>query len=153
VKLPRLRIAGVMGFVAIVALNFGAIRALSGFAPDHSDYLTLGALPMADILVVGLLIAQQYPQSRPFFLGFEVFGAMALALYVALEIYCRDKAVNPYLALFFDPIERIGGRGWPVRFIPIRYSIGVAILVLPQIALALIGGFLSRRFRVTIIHR
>ena len=39
---------------------------------------------MANVLVVGMLVAQRRPGSRPFLLGFEAFGAMALALYIAL---------------------------------------------------------------------
>lgn len=109
-KVPRFRIAWVMAFIAIVALVLWAIRALSEFTPEDADYLSVGALPMAIILAVGILIAQQKPRSCPFFLGFEVFGVVALALYVGLAIRFRDEAVNLYLDLFFDPIEKIIGR-------------------------------------------
>ena len=50
----------------------------------RGDSLVVGALPMANVLVAGLLIARQRPRSRPFLLGFEVFSAIALALYVVL---------------------------------------------------------------------
>ena len=52
--------------------------------------LILGALPMANVLAVGILIGQRRPGSRPFLLGFEAFGAMALALYVALASFFGD---------------------------------------------------------------
>jgi hypothetical protein len=55
-----------MAFVAMVALDLWAIRALSELTPDQADYLSVGALPMATILAVGLLIAQQEPRSGPF---------------------------------------------------------------------------------------
>ena len=53
------------------------------------DFL-LGVLPMVNVLGVGLLVAQQRPKPRPFLLGFETFGAAALALYVTLMILLTD---------------------------------------------------------------
>jgi hypothetical protein len=41
-------------------------------------------LPLANVLIVGIMIARQRVRSRPFLLGFEVFGAIALALYIYL---------------------------------------------------------------------
>ena len=53
--MPRFRIAWVMIFVAIAALDFAAIRAF--FVSGDVALLVLGALPMANILAVGILIA------------------------------------------------------------------------------------------------
>ena len=63
-KVPRFRIAWGMVFVAIVALNFGAIRASFGFEPYVAQALLLGALPMANVLAGGILIGQRRPGSR-----------------------------------------------------------------------------------------
>jgi hypothetical protein len=46
---------------------------------------------MANVLAVGILVGQQSPRSRPFLLGFEAFGAMALAFYVALVSFCTFR--------------------------------------------------------------
>ena len=56
---------------------------------------------MANVLAVGILIGQQRPGSRPFLLGFEAFGAMALAFYVALVSFFPDsyEPIGSYLAL------------------------------------------------------
>ena len=144
-KVPRLRIAWVMVAIAIAALDFAAIRASLDI--PEVGLLVLGALPMANVLAVGILVGQQRPGSRPFLLGFEVFGAMALAVYVILATYLRHEAVEPYLGLFIPIVEIIG----PLPFIPIPIQVSVVVIALglPQVAFALIGGFLSRKNRIT----
>ena len=84
-KIPRFRLAWLIAFVAIAALNFGAMRALLGFNSVTARLLLVGALPMVNVLVVGILIAQRQPGSRTFLLGFVALGAMALAFYVGLS--------------------------------------------------------------------
>ena len=148
-KAPRFRIAMGMVFVAIVALNFGAIRASFGFEPYVAESLLLGALPMANVLAVGILIGQRRPGSRPFLLGFEAFGAMALTLYVALASFFPG-AVTLCLELIEEILEKTIGRHPPFVFIPIVCFVAVVMLGLPQVVFALIGGSLSRRFRITI---
>jgi hypothetical protein len=149
VKVPRFRIAWVMVAVAIVALDFAATRALFGWG----HRLLLGALPMANVLAVGILVGQQSPRSRPFLLGFEAFGAMALAFYVALVSFFPDsyEPIGSYLALvesvLVEPIEKFIGRDRPFILVPIAYIVAVIMLGWPQVAFALIGGFLSRRFK------
>jgi uncharacterized protein YggT (Ycf19 family) len=144
VKVPRFRIAWVMVAVAIAALDFAAIRALSGWG----HRLLLGALPMANVLAVGILLGQQSPGSHPFLLGFEAFGAMALAFYVALVSFFPDsyEPIGSYLALLVEPMEKFIGRNRPFILIPIAYFVAIIMLGWPQVAFALIGGFLSRRF-------
>jgi hypothetical protein len=140
-----------MVVVAIAALDFAAIRAIYG--SSEGGLLVLGALPMAHILAVGLLISRRRPGSRPFLLGFETFGAMALALFVTWASCCDPEAVNPYLDLFLDPLEQIVGQGRPFVFIPIAFFGAAVMLGWPQVVFALIGGFLSRRFKITITRR
>jgi hypothetical protein len=160
VKAPRFRIAWIMVAVAIAAFDFGAIREMYGSATG--ELLMLGALPMANVLAVGILVSQRRPGRRPFLLGFEAFGAMALALYVAMTIYFIEHAepnnsylilLTSYLALLVAPIEKNIGRGRPFVFFPILCFVYVAMLGWPQVVFALIGGFLSRRFKITITRR
>jgi hypothetical protein len=81
VKAPRFRIAWIMVAVAIVGINFAGIRALLDPRLDNTRvFLILGALPVANVLVVSMLIARKRPGSRPFLLGFEIFGALALTI-------------------------------------------------------------------------
>jgi len=95
VKAPRFRIAWFMVFIALAALDFRAIRAMPEIGPPTSELLVLGALPMANVLALGLLIGQRRPGSRPFLLGFEAFGVMASALYVALVSFSPQTVVIP----------------------------------------------------------
>ena len=151
-KVPRFRIAWVMVAIAIAALDFTAIRMASDRIIPSGELLELGALPMANVLAVGLLIGQRRRGSRPFLLGFEAFGAMALAVYVVLAGFSPHRVID-YLELLLDPIRRTIGLDRTVALIATIYPVGVVMLGLPQLAFALIGGFLSRRYKITIIRR
>jgi hypothetical protein len=139
--------------VAIAALDFAVIRATCN--SRAGELLMLGALPMANVLAVGMLIAQRSPGRRPFLLGFEVFGAMALALFVALVFLGEDdiSLIDYYLVLLVDPLEKHIGRDRPWVFIPILIGDVVTMLGLPQLAFAFMGGSLSRRFKISITRR
>jgi uncharacterized membrane protein YeiB len=81
-KPPRFRIAWIMVAVAVAALDFWAIRAVFDRNSRTSYLLGIGAMPMANVLVVGLLIGRWRRRSPKFLSGVAVFGAMALAVYV-----------------------------------------------------------------------
>jgi hypothetical protein len=139
--------------VAIAALDLAALRTM--FGSRTSETLLLGALPMANILAVGILVGQQRPGSRPFLLGFEAFGAMAVALFVALVIFLPYDAYDPIrssLALWIEPMEKVIGWDRPFLFVPIACFGIVVMLGWPQVAFALLGGLLSRRFKITSTH-
>ena len=140
--------------VAFAAFDFAAIGAILGSgADDIGIFLLLGALPMANVLAVGILIGQRRSGSSPFLLGFETFGAMALALYVALLNYCLRKLVIPYLSLLIGVLEQTIGRDRPFVFMPVLVCGSVVMLGLPQVVFALIGGVLFGSFRVAFSHR
>jgi hypothetical protein len=149
-KAPRFRIAWVMVAVAISALDFWAIRAVLEFPTPKGELLIVGALPMANVLAFAILIGLWRPASRPFLLGFQAFGAIALALYVAGAIFFFDELVMSYLASFLRPIATVIGQRPRVVLIPIFFSSAIIMLGLPQLAFALLGGFLFRKFRITI---
>jgi hypothetical protein len=155
---PRFRIAWVMVAVAIVALDFWVIRALLGphtsvIGHQRDMFLLLGALPMANVLTVGMLAAQRRPGCRPFLMGFEMFGGMALALFIALATCFPREVVMPYLTPFLAPVEMFIGPGRPFVYIPIGGLVVAVMLVGPQVVFALVGGVLSRKFKVTITPR
>jgi hypothetical protein len=154
VGVPRFRIAWMMAFIAIAALDFGAIRALLRFNSIAAELLLVGTLPMANVLAVGILVGQWRPGSRPFLLGFEAFGAMALAVYAALSVYHDGAPVAAYAELYNGSWwETIINRLPPFAFAPTRIFLLVVILSGPQVVFALIGGFLSRKYRITISLR
>ena len=161
-KVPRFRIAWVLVAVAFAALNFGAIRACFDSTFAWNEFVLLGALPMANVLGLGLLIAQQRPKSRLFLVGFVTFGAAALALYVALMILLTDPSgssttygdlINWYISLADDPIGAVIVLDRRFLFTLVFVPVVVVMLGWPQLAFALIGGFLSRRYKVTITRR
>jgi hypothetical protein len=153
VKVARFRIAWGMVGIAIAALDFAVIRAMLRY--PEIGFFVLGALPMVNVLVVGTLVAQQRLANRPFLLGFAVSGAMVLALFVALMILDQnqDGPIFYYLSLFYVPMEKAVGLDRPYVRIPLECSGVVSMLTVPQVAVALIGGFLSRRFKIIITRR
>ena len=113
-KFPRFRLSWVMVAVAIAAIDLWAIQAVIASREDRIRYVTgtfllVGGLPMASVLAVGMLIRLRQSESRPFVLGFEVFGATALVSYVALAILppTPDGPLPVYLSFFVKPIDMI----------------------------------------------
>ena len=155
VKLPRIRIAWVMFAVAFFAIDLTVMRALLDYPSPLGEELLFGALPMANVLAVGLLIAQQRVRSRPFLLGFELFGAIALASYIASARFCPGPRgpIRSYLSIVLDPITAPMGLTRTLSSVLIIWLVVLLMLGWPQLAFALLGGFLSRRYRVTMTRR
>ena len=146
----RFRIASIMLVVAIAALDFGAIRAMIEFKSIKAELLVLGALPMTNVLAVGLLIGQRRPGTRPFLLGFVAFGAMTLALYIATASFFPHGAVMLSMRPLTIYLVKTIGLDRPFVFVSAQCSAGVVMLGLPQLSFAQIGGLLSRKFMMTI---
>ena len=108
-----------------------------------------GCLPMANVLVVGLLIGHRHRGNRQFLLGFEAFGATALAVYLALAIrFPEELLLDSYLELAAAPCRTVIGYFLRAGDIPISVVVWAVMLVLPQVTFALIGGFLFRKFKL-----
>src|SRR5207248_2631932 len=141
-----------MAIVAIAALDFAAFRALffdfrTPLNANRLDLLAMGALPMANVLAVGFLIGLRRHKSRPFLWGFMAFGAAALVLYLVVWSFYADAWVENYLVLVHGSLRKVVGRLRPDIFDTIFYISDVVFLLgWPQMAFALIGGFLSRKF-------
>lgn len=142
-----------MVFVAVAAINFAAVRAMMANPGPVSEALAIGAMPMASVLVMAFLAGRRRPGRHQFLLGFVAFGTMALTIYIVLAVCFHDSTVDPYVRPFIAPVVQIIGRERLVIYIPIAYSIAVAVLVLPQLAFALLGGFLWQRYRILIVRR
>ncbi len=151
-QMPRFRIAWLMVFVAIAALNLGAIRALLGIRSSLNNkavgVLGMGALPMANLLAAGTIAGRWHPSCRAFFWGFEVAGAVALVLYVAGACLFSEQLLMSYLYLVVWPVTSLIGRNPLMVHIPIAYITAVFLLALPQVTFALIGAFLFRKFKI-----
>jgi hypothetical protein len=150
------RIASIMTWVLIAALDLGVIRAWFGLRmPPPSkvtwwiDSLVLGALPVANVLVIILVNSCRRRGPGPFVLGFEAFGVVALLLYVVGAIFLTEELVLPYVNLAYALIEDSEGILTGPHMELIVPFIAVVMLSVPQIGFALIGGFIFRRFRAT----
>jgi hypothetical protein len=152
----QFRIIWLMIFIAIAALNFGAIRAWYQLRPDGNgvnntvEVLTYGTLPMANLLAVGIIIGLRRPETRPFLWGFAAFGTLALVFFMPLAYFYTEEVVQPYILWFLrirSVQKTVKDNFSPAVRIPIFYSIAALLVVLPQMAIALIGGFVFRRFR------
>src|SRR5262245_38035767 len=122
-----------MVLVALVALNFGVIRALyfdlrTGLNANRLDVLALGALPMANVLAVGLLTALWRRGSRLFLLGFVAFGAVALVLYLLVWTFYAHSWVRFYVFRVLNPLRKVVGYLEPPVINLIFYS-GVVVVL------------------------
>lgn len=147
-NVPRFRIASIMVVVAIVALDFGMIRALSVVQRGPYVLLVLGALPMANVLPVIMLIGERRRENRPFRLGFVSFGAMALAVFVAVTWFLPHEMAILFTPLL-DYVVKTIGSGRPLLSVAVQALALVVTVGLPQVVFALIGGFVSRKFMIT----
>lgn len=146
---PRFRIAWFMAVVAVIALNFGVMRQWSSRSREDKtkEALMIGGLPMSNVVAVCFLIGRRRLRSHPFLLGFVVFGATVLALYVAATILFTGAWVEPYLKPVLKPLVRSFGPPLTPAETVFLYSLAAAMLDLPQLAFALVGGLVFRKFR------
>jgi hypothetical protein len=154
VKLSRLHVGLLMVAVAIAALNFAALRAVLVHTGLTNELLAVGAVPMMNVLAIGLLVGFRRPHRRRFLLGFTSFVAIALAIYVVIASRIPDETIGPYLRTIVNPIAQIVGTDRSAPLMPIAYySAAVVALALPQAAFGLLGGFLSRRYLIVMVRR
>jgi len=92
-----------MRFIALAALDLGAIRLLSASWDRNIGLLGLGMLPMANVLTFALLLGLRRRESRRFLLGFELCGMAALIAYACVILFCTQ----PMWLYFVPAIETI----------------------------------------------
>src|SRR5438270_11118889 len=119
-----------MALVLLVALDFGAYRAFpdgSVIGRDLADLIVFGALPMANLLAVGLIVVVNSRPDRggrsPALVGFEVFGVAALLLFLG----CSVLAIHTIHEGVVDVLQPVGLRPGGPMFL----AWAVALLVLP----------------------
>jgi hypothetical protein len=152
VTIPRLRIAEIMAVVALTALDFGVGQALLKIAfseirpnSDTAWLLILGAVPMANILAIGLAIGHSRRGGRPFLVGFAIFGAIALASYSAVATLYPDRFLNSYLWLFLRYLPYPHAKPpWSLGLVLVASAV---VLGLPQLVFTILGGILLRKLK------
>jgi hypothetical protein len=149
----RVRIAGVMGLVALVALDFAATRTLVvNYHHDWAITLLFGALPMANIVAAIAVVGVWRGGRQPILWRFVVFGAIAMALFNGIMLCWPRSAFTWYSESLIrstaELVVDVDGIRTPRRRIVI-YSIAVIMCALPQLAFAVFFAF----FRITIERR
>lgn len=149
VKFPRLTISNLMALVLLVALDVWVCKALMGsplLGPDLSDLLVFGALPMANVLALRLypLLGprHEHKTNRGGLLGFEVGGLAALLAFLACSMVLTRS-----LHEGVGHLLRAIGLGPPG---PVFLTAAVILLLVPQLAVALFGAWLYRRYDIRV---
>lgn len=150
----RPSIAGLMLLTALLALHLQVARAAWG--GEHDSLYAAVGLIMADVLTAGLVsLRSRQRAGRPgrFLTGFEAGGWSALLLYAACCVLARGPMAaygNSAFSLVsaVTGLERLGGIPSSVdayvnlAAVLLTHS---AILLVPQLVLALVVGLLARR--------
>ncbi len=142
-SLIRFTIGEMMALVLLIALNIGAWKALGMGNPrppsDISDLLGFVALPMANVLAIGLIpLARRraaHIKSCAALVGFELGGLAGLLVFIACSL------------IFTHPLHE--GVGRVVHALGVEPSLffavcAASVLLVPQMALALLGARLAR---------
>jgi hypothetical protein len=140
---PRVTLGTLMAVVFVVAVNLAGADLFFGTSGlEWPDLVNFGARPMVSILAVGLvsLLTPRTPEAatRPFLAGFELCGLAATFLYLACAaIFTRQihEGVGDCLKQVFSPAMPF--YGWAL----------MAVLLLPQVLIALLGGWMNKRYR------
>ncbi len=148
-KCLRFSISSLMAVVLLVALDCMAINTFLVrplFRRTLSELTLVGVLPMANILAIGLFrlwaVRNGRGRPRPFLVGFDIFGGVALLLFLA----CALLAIDSLHDGVGDVLRSLSLRPGDPSFL----TGAVAILLLPQVALASVGGWLVRSYRIEI---
>ena len=144
-KLPKLNIGWLMAIVAVLALDFGAIRAIGRADRILSEYLFVGTMPLANILAFVGLTGLRNLRQRKFLVGFLVSGGLCLAVYTIwaiASVESLDSSTRPGFMPIRQSIESlIPGGGLIVFFAAVAY------FTLPQLGFCLANGYMYRKIR------
>ena len=161
---PRVRIFDLMGLITLAAINCLPVRlmatplATSNF-PYSLRFAALGITPVASLLIVLMVKmlrdVRRTGEARPFHLGFVVFGLAAMvgaALSTSSEdwIYEYFEIVGKCLNWMLKPLLSSGPSPYPRLESAIEYVLIWLCLVVPQVIVATVGGFVVRRSGLTI---
>jgi len=146
VKAPRISIAGLMGVVLLVALDFGLGKTLVDppiLSMPLRELLPIGLFPMANILAAGLAIlvaARREPgPGHPALVGFEAFGLAAWLAFLACSLIAPHAIYDS-----IRPVTRASGLTPGLALATFAPS----LFLLPQLDIAWIGSHLGRLFIV-----
>jgi hypothetical protein len=147
-KVPRFRVAWLMVAVALIGLQLAVICAdepLIGL-----DGLEVGLLPGVTALTITLFsMIGTRGRPRPFAWGFVAALVVAMCVYIVCCLTIPEL-LRVSIVYEVDRIVKYIADVNPILVFRLCLEIQSLILGLPQLTFALLGGFLFRRFRVTV---
>jgi hypothetical protein len=157
-SIPQFSIRSIIFAVFLVAANCALLTPISGYCPLGFLFGVVGVLPMANILAIACYRnLSRRTLGRPFFAGFALTGALLVVVWFNV---CMTADENRLTAFNRWMNRTVLG----ISFLhDIAYSIDIAILrdlfflivyvsfftlltAVPQLLLALFGGWVARRF-------
>jgi hypothetical protein len=136
-----------MTAIAILATNFGLIRALM-----ETPGVSIGLIPMANILGLTYLGLRHRPSSRAFLLGFELFGLIVLLIYLPFIQIFEQPVITYYIVPIRRPVEILAG-DMNLPSLVLKFPVVVASIALPLLSFAYLGGCLFNRHRAALYRR
>ena len=158
-KRPRFPIAGLMAAVGAVAINLAVMRSLAETTVGGHSHLffACGVMPMASLLILVALAAVpslvRGGRCSPFVLGFEAVGWAVVFAFVTCYSLAPSVLVNsiarigvytrPVFARYFADSPGWVGAAIELGFLTVIFS-------LPQLPVALFGGWVNRKVGLTV---
>ncbi len=149
-RLPRLSIADVMALTVLAALDSLIARA----AWRTNNFVLLlfcGVVPWLNVLIVGLVVLwRRITRSEriAFLFGFEVAGSATLMLFVALIFGFRDASLEAFITAT-SPLNPLVDAAPPAGLV-VAVGVVMIAMTIPHFIVALVFGFLNRRYCVEI---
>ena len=104
---------------------------------------------MQSVLVIGLLLMfhrrRRVRKPVPFLLGFEVVGWIGHLVYVALCLQAA-RSLDRHMVAILAPLLNPTGASLARLDWILRFTLGMTYLAAPQLAVALVGGWISHRW-------
>jgi hypothetical protein len=153
---PRASIAAMMGAVITVAMNLAVMRSFDPHSPDSLLHFLFacGVFPMSSLLILLAVISAptllRGLRMRPFLLGFELSGIAAVFAFLAIYSIATPAvrgvggAIGGWLRPTLIPYLEAAPEWAPAVA---ELGISTGLFSLPQLLLALLGGWLADRLK------
>ena len=157
-KRPRISIAGLMAAVALVAIDIAVVQSIYPEPKSELQFFyAFGVLPMATVLILlGAFSAPNLVRGgsvSPFVFGFEAVGWVVVFIFISAYTIAPN-AFSEYgfamLASIASPFNAYLEESPNWAQVSVGIGIATAVLTLPQLLLALLGGWLARRLKLTV---
>jgi hypothetical protein len=156
-SLLRLSIRAMFFGVLLVAGNCAAWRLLLGYPPAALALGIFSVMPMSNILAVAVYRAStRRSLGQPFLIGFVLAGALAVLIWFHLSLMAEERQLtamlNWYSKILVDNVRYYVTTNQKL-YITICLIISVLLFaslsVLPQMLVAMSGGWIARRYAKT----